>query len=74
MNPPRALPTPLSWAARLGYVLVPVFLVLGLLLGASARAWMRTISTDPEFTMSGTFFIVLGFTFFAAMQSVAALA
>jgi hypothetical protein len=74
MSPSRALPTPLSWAARMGYVLVPVFLVLGLLLGASARAWMRIISTDPEFTVSGTLFIVLGFSFFAAMQSVAALA
>lgn len=69
-----SLPTPFSWAARLGYALVPVFLVLGLLLGASARAWMRIISTNPEFTMSGTLFIVLGFSFFAAMQSVAALA
>ena len=74
MSPSGVLPTPLSWAARMGYVLVPVFLVLGLLLGASARAWMRVISTDPEFTMSGTLFIVLGFSFFAAMQSVAALA
>lgn len=68
------LPTPFSWAARLEYALVPVFLVLGLLLGASARAWMRAISTNPEFTMGGTLFIVLGFSFFAAMQSIAALA
>lgn len=74
MSPSRALPTPLSCAARLGYALAPVFLVLGLLLGACARAWMRVISTDPEFTVSGTLFIVLGFSFFAAMQSVAALA
>lgn len=74
MSPSGARPTPLSWAARMGYVLVPVFLVLGLLLGVGARAWMRVISTDPEFTTSGTLFIVLGFSFFAAMQSVAALA
>jgi hypothetical protein len=74
MSPAGSLPTPLAWAARVGYVLVPVFLVLGLLLGASARAWMRVISTDPEFTMNGTLFIVLGFSFFAVMQSVAALA
>ncbi len=66
--------TPLSWAARMGRVLVPAFLVLGLLLGVVARVWMRFISTDPEFTVSGTLGIVLGFAFFAVMQSVAALA
>lgn len=64
----------MSWAARMGYALVPVFLLLGLLVGACARAWMRVISTDPEFTTSGTLFIVLGFSFFSTMQSVAALA
>ena len=74
MSPSRGFPTPMSWAARMGYFLVPVFLVLGLLLGACARAWMRIISTDPEFTISGSLFIVLGFSFFAAMQSIAALA
>jgi len=70
----RERSTPLSWAANMGRILVPVSLVLGLLLGVVARAWMRLISTDPEFTMSGTLFIVLGFSFFGVMQSVAALA
>lgn len=74
MSPSGARPTPLTWAARLGRVLVPVFLVLGLTLGACARAWMRLIAAEPEFTMSGTLFIVLGFGFFAVMQSIAALA
>ena len=66
--------TPLAWAACLGRALVPLFLVLGLLLGVVARAWMRFISTDPEFTVNGTLGVVLGFAFFAVMQSVAALA
>lgn len=74
MNRWGVIPTPLVWAERLGCALVPVFLALGLLLGASARAWMRLISADPEFTVSGTLFIVLGFSFFAVMQSIAAIA
>lgn len=32
--------------------------VLGLLWGVGMRAWMRFISTDPEFSWSGTLFIV----------------
>ena len=67
-------PTPLSWAARLGVALVPIFLALGLLLGVVARAWMRLISVDPEFTVPGTLAIVLGFAIFAVMQSIAAIA
>lgn len=46
----------------------------GLVLGSLARAWMRLISDDPEFTWSGTIFIVSGFTFFGLTQSVAAAA
>jgi hypothetical protein len=45
----------------------------GLLLGILARAWMRLIAEDPEFTWSGTIFIVGGFTIFGFTQSVAAL-
>lgn len=66
--------TPLSWATKFGYALIPLFLVLGVLLGVVARAWMRFISTDPEFTVGGTLGIVFGFAFFAVMQSFAALA
>ncbi len=44
----------------------------GFALGVAARAWMRLISDDPEFTWGGTLFIVLGVTFFATMQSVVA--
>lgn len=44
-------------------------LVGGLALGAIARMWMRFISTDPEFTWSGTLFIVLGFGVFGTTQA-----
>lgn len=41
----------------------------GALLGAAARAWMRLISDDPEFTWNGTLFIVIGFTIFGFAQA-----
>ncbi|MFZ3021536.1 MAG: hypothetical protein WA090_05425 [Candidatus Nanopelagicaceae bacterium] len=41
----------------------------GLALGTIARLWMRWISTDPEFTWSGTIFIVGAFTIFFTAQS-----
>lgn len=43
----------------------------GFTLGVAARAWMRLISTDPEFTWNGTMFIVLGFTVWGTGQGVA---
>jgi len=67
-------PTPLSWAERFGIAVVPLFAALGLLLGIAARGWMRLIAVTPEFTISGTLGIVLGFAFFGLMQSIAALA
>ncbi len=45
----------------------------GLLLGIVARAWMRLIAEDPDFTWSGTIFIVSGFAIFGLTQSLAAL-
>lgn len=48
---------------------IPLGIFTGLILGIIARAWMRWISTDPEFTWSGTFFIVLAFVFFGAVHS-----
>jgi hypothetical protein len=74
MDRSQRYPTPLSWAARFGTLLTAMFFALGLLLGAVARGWMRVIAVDPEFTVNGTLGIVLGFGFFAFMQSVAALA
>ncbi len=46
----------------------------GLALGIIARAWMRLISDDPQFTWSGTIFIVGGFTVFGVTQSMVAVA
>lgn len=45
-----------------------------LALGITARLWMRLIAPEPNFTWSGTIFIVAGFTVFGLAQSVAALA
>ena len=44
-------------------------LVAGLAWGINARLWMRFISTDPEFTWSGTLFIVIGFGIAGLAQS-----
>ena len=44
----------------------------GALLGVAARGWMRLISEDPEFTWSGSVFIVIGFTIFGTTQAIAA--
>jgi hypothetical protein len=44
----------------------------GLTLGIIARAWMRLISDDPQFTWNGTIFIVGGFTVFGFTQSIVA--
>jgi hypothetical protein len=43
----------------------------GLVWGIHARVWMRFISTDPQFTWSGTLFIVLGFGIAGLAQSAA---
>jgi hypothetical protein len=42
----------------------------GFALGVIARAWMRLISDDPEFSWGGTIFIVLAFTIFGLTQSI----
>lgn len=41
----------------------------GLAWGMIARLWMRFISTNPEFTWSGTLFIVIGFGIAGLAQS-----
>ena len=46
----------------------------GFALGVVARAWMRLITEDPDFTWNGTMFIVGGFTFFGLAQSIASVA
>ena len=44
-------------------------LIMGFVLGVVARAWMRWISTDPEFSWSGSIFIVIAFMIFMVNQS-----
>ena len=39
-------------------LIIPLGVVAGFLLGIIARLWMRWISTDPEFTWSGSIYIV----------------
>ena len=66
---------PTSKAQRVRSRTLPI-LALGLFggpaLGVIARAWMRLIAEDPDFTWTGTIFIVLAFTIFGVMQSIAA--
>lgn len=48
-------------------------LFAGLTLGVVARVWMRWISTEPEFSWTGTIAIVLSFGAFATAQAGAAI-
>lgn len=43
--------------------------VSGAVLGLIARLWMRWISTNPEFSWSGTIFIIGAFTIFTTTQA-----
>jgi hypothetical protein len=47
------------------------FLAGGLVWGVVARLWMRLVTTEPEFTWSGTLFIVGAFTIAATAQGIA---
>jgi hypothetical protein len=51
--------------------IVGAFLLGGLLWGVVARAWMRLVTADPEFTWSGTLFIVVAFTVAGGAQGAA---
>ena len=55
-------------------VMLAVGLFGGLTLGIIARAWMRLISEDPEFSWNGTIFIVGAFTVFGFTQAIVAVA
>lgn len=52
-----------SWTAHLG-----VGLITGVGLGVAARGFMRLLAVDPEFTWSGTVFIVGLFAVFGVVQ------
>jgi hypothetical protein len=54
-----------------GWAAVPVAAAAGLIGAIAARAWMRLISTDPEFTWNGSVFIAIGFGIFATAQAIA---
>ena len=43
------------------------FVAVGLVYGAVLRLWMRFVSTEPEFTWSGTGYIVGAFTVLGLM-------
>lgn len=60
---PRPAPRRLPWPLVL--LLAPM---VGLLWGINARLWMRFVSTDPEFSWSGTIFIVTAFAIAAFGQ------
>jgi hypothetical protein len=51
-------------------VIITRAFVIGLIIGIVARAWMRWVSTDPEFSWSGSIFIVGVFTIFFTAQSI----
>ena len=66
---------PWRFGSRLGVSQTMVVgLFGGLVLGVLARAWMRFISEDPQFTWNGTLFIVGGFAVFGLTQSLVAVA
>lgn len=48
-------------------------LIKGFVVGVVARAWMRWISTDPEFSWSGSIFIVMTFMIFMVNHSIVSL-
>jgi hypothetical protein len=59
---------------RRALVVVAAAFGLGIVWGGLARGWMRVISTDPYFTMSGSVFIAGEFSFSYTSPSVALVA
>lgn len=59
-----------EWSSRRWPAVVGVAAAGGVVLGIIARAWMRLITTEPEFTWTGTTFIILGFTVFGVTQAI----
>lgn len=71
-SPERTIVAPRG--ARFAWWLPPAGLLLGLAVGGVARGWMRLISGEPEFTWSGTIFIVAAFGLAGLGQAFAATA
>ena len=57
-------------SVKLKIKIILTALIKGFVLGVIARAWMRWISTDPEFSWSGSIFIVLAFMIFMVNHSI----
>jgi hypothetical protein len=56
--------------ARGSLIVLPAALVGAAAWGVVARLWMRWISTEPDFSWSGTLAIVIAFTLFGTMAGV----
>lgn len=56
-------------ATRRGWKILLGAIFSGIALGITARLWMRWISTEPEFSWSGSIFIVMAFTIFTTTQA-----
>ena len=57
-------------AAKRKIKIILAALITGFVLGVIARAWMRWISTNPEFSWGGSIFIVLAFMIFMVNHSI----
>jgi hypothetical protein len=74
LAPPVAAPSGHAGRRRTAATLAVGFTAgagLGALWGAQFRGWMRFVSTDPEFTWSGTLLIVILMGAFGATQGLA---
>lgn len=56
-------------ATRRGWKILLGAIFVGIALGVTTRLWMRWISTEPEFSWSGSIFIVTAFTIFTTSQA-----
>ncbi len=65
-----AAPVPAPTLPARRWLAPPIGLLLGLVLGVLARLWMRLIADDPEFSWSGTMFIVIAFGLFGTAQGI----
>jgi hypothetical protein len=72
LRPPTAAPVTARRPPR--SVIVAFGLLAGASVGAVARGWMRMVTDDPEFTWSGTIFIVMAFTLAGLGHAVASAA
>lgn len=71
----RTMPNKYSGVWKLkGYFFIPTAILSGMALAVISRLWMRWISTNPEFSWSGTLGIIFIITIFFTIQSLLFLA